>query len=320
MAVTTPPPRRPRSGYRTGLLLGIGAYGLWGLFPLFWPLLEPASPLEILADRFVWSFVFLALGMTVTRSWGRLRPGLAQRRNLALLLVAAILISVNWGVYIWAVNSGRVLESSLGYFINPLVVVLLGAFVFHERLRRLQWTAVGFAALAVTVLTVGFGGIPWIALVLALSWAGYGVVKKIVGMDPVASLTIETAYGTPIALAYLVWLQTQGTLVLGHSSTANTALLMLTGVVTAVPLVMFGGAANRIPLSTIGVLQYLTPTIQFIIGVTVAGEVMTVFQWVGFVIVWIALAVFTYDGVRHARRTRDGVPDEQGFDDVEAPV
>ena len=313
-------PAVPRSSYRVGLLLGIGAYGLWGLFPLFWPLLEPASALEILADRFVWSFVFLALVMTVTRSWSRLRPALSQRRNLALLVVATLLISLNWGVYIWAVNSGRVLEASLGYFINPLVVVLLGTLVFHEQLRRLQWTAVAVAAVAVAVLTAGFGGVPWIALVLAFSWAGYGVVKKIVGMDPIASLTIETAYATPIAVAYLVWLQVQGTLAFGHSSPGNTVLLMLTGVVTAVPLVMFGGAANRIPLSTIGVLQYLTPTIQFIIGITVAGEVMSTFQWIGFVVVWLALAVFTYDGVRHARRTRAGLPDEPGVDEVEAPV
>lgn len=313
-------PAAQRSSYRVGLLLGIGAYGLWGLFPLFWPLLEPASALEILADRFLWSFVFLALVITVTRSWSRIRPALSQRRNLLLLAVASLLIAVNWGVYIWAVNSGRVVEASLGYFINPLVVVLLGTLVFHEQLRRLQWTAVGVAAVAVVILTAGFGGVPWIALVLAFSWAGYGVVKKIVGMDPIASLTIETAYATPVAAVYLVWLQSQGSLVFGHSSTANTALLMLTGVVTAVPLVMFGGAANRIPLSTIGVLQYLTPTIQFIIGITVAGEVMSAFQWVGFAIVWIALAVFTFDGVRHARRTRAGLPDEPGVDDVEAPV
>jgi len=315
-----PTPASPRSAYRVGLLLGIGAYGLWGLFPLFWPLLEPASALEILADRFVWSFVFLALILTATRSWSRLRPALAQRRNLALLVVATVLITLNWGVYIWAVNSGRVVEASLGYFINPLVVVLLGTLVFKEHLRRLQWTAVGIAAVAVTVLTLGFGGEPWIALALAFSWAGYGVVKKTVGMDPIASLTIETAYATPFAALYLVWLQLQGTLAFGHSSPANTALLMLTGVVTAVPLVMFGGAANRIPLSTIGVLQYLTPVIQFVIGITVAGEQMSTFQWIGFVIVWAALIVFTYDGVRHARRTREGLPDEPGIDEVEAPV
>ncbi|HET7901542.1 MAG TPA: EamA family transporter RarD [Candidatus Nanopelagicales bacterium] len=313
-------PAAPRSAYRVGLLLGIGAYGLWGLFPLFWPLLEPASALEILADRFVWSFVFLALILTATRSWSRLRPALSQRRNLALLVVATVLISANWGVYIWAVNSGRVVEASLGYFINPLMVVLLGTLVFKEHLRRLQWTAVGIAAVAVTVLTLGFGGVPWIAFVLAVSWAGYGVVKKTVGMDPIASLTIETAYATPFAVLFLVWLQLQGTLAFGHSSPGNTVLLMLTGVVTAVPLVMFGGAANRIPLSTIGVLQYLTPTIQFVIGITVAGEQMSTFQWIGFVIVWAALIVFTYDGVRHARRTRAGLPDEPGVDEVEAPV
>lgn len=264
--------------------------------------------------------MFLALVMTVSRSWSRLRPALADRRALALLAVATGLIAANWGVYIWAVNDGQVVEASLGYFINPLVVVLLGTLVFKEHLRRLQLTAVGFAAVAVAVLTVGYGGIPWIALALAFSWAGYGVVKKKVGLDPVASLTIETAYATPLALAYLVWLQARGELVLFHSSPGNTVLLMLTGVVTAVPLVMFGGAANRIPLSTIGVLQYLTPVIQFVIGITIAGEAMSTSRWIGFALVWVALAVFTFDGVRHARRTAAGIPDEPGADDVAEPV
>lgn len=293
-----------KADLRLGLLLGIGAYALWGVFPLFFPLLEPASPLEILADRFVWSFVFLLLFMLVTRSWSRMRPLLADRRVMVMLIAATLLISVNWGVYIWAVNNGHVVEASLGYFINPLVVVLIGTLVLRERLRPLQWTAIGIAALAVVVLVVGYGAVPVIALALALSWAGYGLVKKLAAVDPIASLTVETAYGTPIAVAYLLWLASTGSLVFGHSSTGNTVLLMMTGVVTAVPLVLFGGAANRVPLSTIGVLQYLTPCIQFLIGITVFGESMPPARWIGFGIVWVALAVFTWDSLRHSRSQR----------------
>ena len=291
------------------------------MFPLYWPLLKPASPLEILADRFAWSFVFLGLFMTVTRSWGRLRETLADRRAMWLLLVASLLIGTNWGVYIWAVNTGHVLESALGYFINPLVFVLLGTFVLKERLRRLQWVAVGIAALAVLVLTVGVGTVPWIALTLAFSWSCYGLVKKLVGRDPLATLTIETAYVTPIAVAYLVWLQMTGALAFGHSSAGNTFLLMLTGVVTAVPLVMFGAAANRVPLSTLGVLQYLTPTIQFIIGITIVGEHIPLSQWIGFTIVWVALVVFIYDGLRYGGMSgRRFDPGDPSLDEVDEPV
>jgi chloramphenicol-sensitive protein RarD len=310
-----------RSGMGVGLLAGIGAYALWGLFPLFWPLLEPATPLEILADRFAWSFVFLALFITLTRSWGRLRATMADRRAMWLLLVATVLIATNWGVYIWAVNSGHVVESALGYFINPLVFVLMGTFVLGEKLRRLQWVAVVIAAVAVLVLTLGVGGVPWIALILAFSWSGYGLVKKVVGRDPIATLTIETAYATPLAVGYLVWLQMTGALVFGHSSAGNTALLALTGVVTAVPLVLFGVAANRVPLSTIGVLQYLTPSIQFIIGVTIAGEHMPPSRWIGFAIVWLALVVFIYDGLRYGGMSgRRFDPGDASLDEVDEPV
>lgn len=295
---------RERADLRLGLLLGIGAYTLWGLFPLYFPLLEPASPLEVLADRFVWSFVFLALIMTVTRSWSRMSEVLHNRRVMLMLIAATILISINWGVYIWAVNNDHVVEASLGYFINPLMVVLTGTLILGERLRPLQWTAVGIAALAVAVLTFGYGSVPWIALALAFSWAGYGLVKKLAGVDPIASLTVETAYGTPFALAFLVWLSTQGQLVFGHSSAGNTALLMMTGVVTAIPLVLFGAATNRVPLSTIGVLQYLTPTLQFLLGVTVFGEQMPPVRWIGFAIVWVALIVFTWDSLRARRASR----------------
>jgi chloramphenicol-sensitive protein RarD len=304
--MTEPPSaaEQERADLRLGLLLGIGAYSLWGLFPLYFPLLQPASPLEVLADRFVWSFVFLALIMTVTRSWSRMTAVLHNRRVMVMLIAATILISINWGVYIWAVNNDHVVEASLGYFINPLMVVLTGTLILGERLRPLQWTAVGIAALAVAVLTFGYGSVPYVALALAFSWAGYGLVKKLAGVDPIASLTVETAYGTPFALAFLAWLSTQGQLVFGHSSAGNTVLLMMTGVVTAIPLVLFGAATNRVPLSTIGVLQYLTPTLQFLLGVTVFGEQMPPVRWVGFAIVWIALIVFTWDSLRTSRASR----------------
>ncbi len=298
------PAEAARASHRLGLLFGIGAYTLWGLFPLYFPLLKPASPLEVLADRFVWSFVFLALIMTVTRSWSRMRAVLHDRRVMLMLIAATLLISVNWGVYIWAVNNDRVVEAALGYFINPLMVVLTGTLLLGERLRPLQWTAVGIAAVAVAVLTAGYGSVPWVALALAFSWAGYGLVKKLAGVDPVASLTVETAYGTPFALAFLLWLSTQGTLVFGHSSTGNTLLLMMTGVVTAIPLVLFGAATNRVPLSTIGVLQYLTPCLQFLLGILVFDEQMPASRWFGFGIVWLALVVFTWDSLRNGQANR----------------
>lgn len=306
---------------RVGLLFGIGAYSIWGFFPLYFPLLEPASALEILCERFVFSLLFMAIVLTVTRTWSRLRPVLRDRRAVLMLSGAAALISVNWGTYIWAVNSGNVVEASLGYFINPLVLVLMGVVLLGERLRPMQWTAVAIAALAVAVLTLGLGRLPWIGLVLAFSFAGYGLIKKLVAVDPQASLTIETAVASPFALAFLVHLQLTGALVLGHHSTSTSLLLVGTGVITAIPLLLFGGAANRIPLTTMGLLQYLTPIIQFVIGVWIDGETMPPARWAGFVIVWIALAVFSYDGLRQGSRNRTARRAvAAGVDEVEAPI
>ena len=289
---------------RLGLLFGIAAYGIWGFFPLYFPLLQPATPVEILSERFVFSLVFMAILLSVTRGWPKLRPVLARPRTVAMIFGAGVLIAVNWGVYIYGVNSDQVVEASLGYFINPLVTVLMGVLILGERLRRLQWTAVAIAAAAVVVLTIGYGKPPWIGLVLAFSFGGYGLIKKVAGVDPAASLTLETAFMTPFALGYLIYLQTQGTLVLFHDSTQVTLLLMGLGVVTAIPLLLFGGAANRVPLSTMGVLQYLTPIIQFSIGVWVFDEVMPPVRWAGFAIVWVALMVFSYDGLRQGRVNR----------------
>ena len=306
---------------RLGLLFGIGAYGIWGFFPLYFPLLEPASAVEILCERFVFSLLFMAIVLTLTRSWSRLRPVLRDGRSVLLLSLAAVLIGVNWGVYIWAVNDGNVVEASLGYFINPLVLVLIGVVFLGERLRTLQWVAVGLATMAVLVLTVGLGRLPWIALVLAFSFAGYGTIKKLVGADPLASLTIETAVASPFALAWLAHLQVTGSLVLGHTTTRTSVLLLGTGVITAIPLLLFGAAANRIPLTMMGLLQYLTPIIQFAIGVVVLGETMPPARWVGFVIVWAALVVFSYDGLRQGGRNRTARrAAADGLDEVEAPI
>lgn len=290
--------------HRAGLGYGVLAYLMWGLFPLYWPLLEPSGALEILANRFIWSLVFLAVLLTVTRRWRTLRPVLASRRRMVLLALAAVLVSINWGTYIWAVNADHVVETSLGYFINPLVSVLLGVAVLRERLRSLQWVAFGIASVAVAVLTVSYGRLPWIALVLAFSFGTYGLVKKLAGVDAVPSLTVETAYAFPVAVGFLVWLEVNGRASFGHVSPGHTLLMVGAGLVTALPLLAFGAAAIRIPLSTLGLLQYLAPVLQFLLGITLFGEAMPASRWVGFVIVWIALTVFSVDAVRNSRRQR----------------
>lgn len=306
--------------HRLGLIFGIAAYGLWGLFPLYWSRLEPATPLEILCDRFVWSLVFLVILMTLTRTWSRLRPVLASKRSMLLLAVASVLIGINWGLYIWAVANKHIVEGALGYFINPLVLVVVGTVFLGERLRTLQWVAVGLAVLAVVVTTFGYGRLPWIALILAFSFAGYGFIKKIAGVDPIASLTIEATYVSPLCIGYLLWLQSSNSLVFGHSSVKETLLLAGAGVVTAVPLLLFSGAAIRIPLSTMGLLQYLTPSIQFFLGIFLMNEHMSPVLLTGFLIVWAALALFTFDSLRNGQRNRTMRNTQSMDDDVEAPI
>jgi chloramphenicol-sensitive protein RarD len=306
--------------HRLGLIFGFAAYGLWGLFPLYWSRLAPATPLEILCDRFVWSLVFLVLLMSATRTWGRLRPVLTSGRSLLLLAAASLLIGINWGLYIWAVTNEHVVEGALGYFINPLVLVVVGTVFLGEKLRRLQWFAIALAVLAVVVTTIGYGRLPWVALVLAFSFAGYGVIKKVADVDPIASLTIETAYATPFCVAYLVWLASQGSLVFGHSTVQESLLLAGAGVVTAIPLLLFNAAAIRIPLSTMGLLQYLTPSIQFFLGIFLLKEPMSPILLTGFLIVWAALALFTFDSLRHGQRTRAVRNAHTIADDVEAPI
>ncbi|MFF2661249.1 EamA family transporter RarD [Kitasatospora sp. NPDC058032] len=295
-----------------GLWYGFAAYGMWGLFPLFWPLLEPGAADDILANRMVWSLVAVVLLLIVQRHWGWIRPLLRQPRRLAMLGAAATVISVNWGVYIWGVNAGHVVETSLGYFINPLVTIAFGVLVLKERLRTAQWAAVGIGVLAVAVLTIGYGRLPWIALTLAFSFATYGLLKKTVGLSGLESLAAETAFLFPFALGYLVYLQVSGRGTFGHTvpgeyGWGHTGLLVLSGVITAVPLLLFGAAAVRVPLSVLGLLQYLAPVFQFLIGIAVFHESMPPARWAGFALVWVALALLTWDALRRVRADRAAV-------------
>ncbi len=272
------------------------------MFPLYFPLLVPAGPVEILGHRVVWSLVFLTGVLLIRRRWAWVRSLVRDRRRMLLLLVASTVIAVNWGVYIWAVNTGHVIEASLGYFINPLVTVLIGIVAFRERLRPAQWSAVSLGLLAVLVLTAGYGRVPWVGLVLAVSFATYGVVKKVVGMPAVESLSVEAVVLILPSLLYLGWLEANGQAAFGHEGPGHLALMAGLGVITAVPLLLFGAAAPRVPLSTLGLLQYITPVMQFALGVVVFNEQLTPLRIAGFTLVWLALVVFSIDGVRNARR------------------
>ncbi|HEX6148240.1 EamA family transporter RarD [Nocardioides sp.] len=287
---------------RRGFGYGVAAYGLWGIFPLYWPLLEPAGAIEILAHRILWSLLTVVLVVLLLRRTAAVRAVFADRRARLILLGAAAVISVNWGGYIWGVNNDRVVETSLGYFINPLVTVLMGVVVLGERLRRLQWLAVGLAAVAVVVLTVDYGRPPWIALLLAFSFATYGLSKKQAGVDAVESLAVETIYIAPVAAAYVGWLAWQGSSSFGTEGLGHAALFTTTGIVTVIPLLCFGAAAIRVSMVTIGLLQYIAPILQFGIGVLVYHEPMPASRWIGFFLVWVALVVFTYEAATHLRR------------------
>lgn len=289
---------------RRGYIFGFLAYVAWGFFPLYWKLLKPAGALEILAHRIVWSAVFVTLLLVAMRNW-RFLAVLARRpRTLAGIALAATVIAINWGMYIYGVNSSHVVETSLGYFINPLVTVLLGVVVLRERLRAAQWTAIGIGAGAVVVLTVDYGRPPWIALILAASFGLYGLVKKSLALPAAEGLFVESLALILPALVYLGWLVARDRSTFGHVSTLQTTMMVLAGAVTAIPLLLFAGAANRIPLTGLGLLQYLTPTLQLGCGVLIYHEPMPPAQLAGFALVWLALVVFTWDGIRNARRTR----------------
>lgn len=287
---------------RRGLIFGATAYTLWGTFPLYWTLLEPGGAIEILAHRIVWSVLTMVMILVLARRVGHVRALLRDRRRLLLICCAAVVITVNWGGYIWGVNNGRVVETSLGYFINPLVTVLMGVLVLGERLRRLQWVAMTIAFVAVVVLTLDYGRPPWVALLLAFSFGTYGLLKKQAGVGAVESITVETMVIAPFAAAYIGWLVVAGQSSFGTNGIGHALLLTTTGIITAVPLMLFGAAAIRVSMVSLGLLQYLAPTIQFALGLLVFREDMPASRWIGFGLVWVALVMFTVEAVNHRRR------------------
>ncbi len=293
-----------RSAARTGLLFGLGAYGSWGLFPAFFPLLKPAGAFEVLAHRIVWTLVFM-VGVLLVAGLGReLRR--IDGRTWLLLAAASALVSANWVIYIFAVNNGHVVDAALGYFINPLVSVALGVIIFGERLNRAQGLALAVATIAVVVLAVEVGALPWIAFGLAFSFGLYGLVKKIVPTDPRVSVGVESALAAPFALAYIVVAAVGGHGNFLGQGAGHVALTVLCGPITAIPLLLFAAAAQRLPLVTLGLLQYLTPAMQMTWGVVVGHEPMPPARWLGFALIWVALAVFTVDAVARSRRGAAG--------------
>ncbi|HEV7205262.1 MAG TPA: EamA family transporter RarD [Jatrophihabitans sp.] len=286
---------------RRGLAFGTAAYFMWGMFPLYFPLLRPAGTVEILASRMAWSLVVVIVLLQFGSGFRGVRAVLRDRRRFGTLTAAAVLISVNWGVYIYGVNSGHVVETSLGYFINPLFTIILGVVVLGERLRPAQWVAVGIGVVAVLVIAIDYGRPPWIALILAFSFGLYGFAKKQVGVGATDSLAIETGVLFVPAVVALIVVAAQGDLVFG-TRLPTSLLLAGSGLVTAVPLIFFAAGASRLPLSIMGLLQYLTPSLQFAVGVGIRHESTPAAELAGFVLVWIALAVLSVDGLRHQRR------------------
>ena len=283
-----------------GLLFGVSAYTLWGLFPIYWPLLKPANPLEIVSHRAVWTLVFCFIILALTKTLKSTLSLLKNPKIVAGLFLSSILISINWIIYIYAANNEHVIEASLGYYINPIVVIATGVIVLKEKMRPLQWLAVGIATLGVAVLTIDYGRLPWIALGLALSWGSYGLVKKQLGLGALEGLSIETLLSSGFYLGYLIWLGNRGE---GHFTYSLTLTLLLIGggAVTAIPLLLFNGSTNRLPLTLVGLLQYITPTIQFCIGVWYYHEDMPTARWVGFFIIWVALMSLAIDLIKSGR-------------------
>ncbi|WP_448258147.1 EamA family transporter RarD [Microbacterium aurum] len=291
---------------RLGGIYAFAAYFLWGFMPLYFLLLAPIGPWEIVVWRILFSLLFCAILLTVTRTWGKLLAILRDRRLVFWTIVAGLLIYVNWQVFLIGILTGHVIEGSLGYFINPIVTVLLGVLVLKERLRIAQWVAIGFAALAVIVIIVAYGSFPWIALTLAASFGTYGLVKKQIGprVDAVSGLTLESLWLTPIAVIQLIVVASTTGLVWGTQGAWHTALVPLAGVITAVPLLLFAAGARRVPLVLIGLMQFIAPIMQFITGAWIMQEPMPLERWIGFGLVWIALIVLSADSLISARRTR----------------
>lgn len=290
----------------SGLAFALGAYFLWGLFPLYWKPLSHIPPMEILAHRMVWAALFLIALLTVQKNWSWLPKALASPRTVALFALSSVMLSGNWLTYIWAVASGHVLESSLGYFITPLINIILGRLVLGERLRPVQGLAVGLAFAGVAWLTFTVGSLPWIALVLALSFGVYGLLRKTAHLGSIEGLSLESLLMLLPAAGYLVWLELAGRAHLGHDSTMVNTMLLASGAVTAIPLLLFGAGARRLTLATLGVVQYISPTLQFLLGVFLYHEPFDAHRLIGFVLIWLALAVYSAEGLARSwlRRTQ----------------
>lgn len=299
-------PAPEQSTQRAGVVMAAAAYLLWGALPLYFLLLAPASANEIVAWRIIFSLAFWVILISATRGWGALRALLRQPRINATMALAAIFIFINWQVYVFAALHNEVIEASLGYFINPIVTVLLGVFLLRERLRPAQWIAVGISAVAVVVLAVNYGALPWIALALAFSFGLYGLIKKRIGprVDALSGLTVETAWLLPVAFGQLLLVGAGAGLTIGTAGASHTVLLVSLGVVTGVPLLLFAAAARRLPLIVLGLVQYITPLLQFMVGAFLLGEAMPPARWIGFGLVWLALAILSADVLLAGRRAR----------------
>jgi chloramphenicol-sensitive protein RarD len=300
------PPAPPPSS-RAGLLFAVGAYVLWGFLPVYFLLLPPSGPFEVVAFRVIMSLVFSALLLTVTRGWRPFVALLRDRRTVLLMLAAAVAIYINWQTFVFGALTGHVIESSLGYFINPIVTVLLGVLVLRERVRLPQWIALGIAAIAILVIAIGYGTVPWIALILAFSFGFYGLVKRVVGpkVDAIGGLTLETAWLTPVAAVQLVLVAVLGGgIQFGQHGLGHTVAMLCAGVATTVPLLLFAAGARRLPLVALGMTQFLAPVLQFFFGWLVLHEAMPLERWIGFGLVWVALVVLMTDMIVAGRPPR----------------
>lgn len=287
-----------------GFWAAVSAFTIWGLLPLYLKLLTGISAIQITAHRLVWGCLFTTAWIVLSGQWSTIRSALANPRSRMYLCASSLLISCNWIIYAWAITNGHVIESSLGYFINPLLNILLGVFVLSERLNKAQWIAVAVAATGVIYLTVTAGRPPWIALGLAATFGFYGLLRKLVTVDALPGLTTETLLAVPFAVMFLLWCESNGTGVLGHVSILQHAVLVLSGPISAIPLVLFAYGARRIPYSTVGILQYIGPTLQFLCGLVLFHEPFGGTRAIGFVLIWTALAIYATDGIRRSRTSR----------------
>ena len=293
-----------RREFRHGIACALGAYGLWGVFPVYFKWLESVPAFEVLLHRVVWSVVFLLILVTMGKRWGAVMGVLRNKRMLGMLCLSSLMIAGNWLVFIWAVANGRILETSLGYFLNPLISIFMGMVFLSERLRPAQWAALALAGVGVVMQVVLFGSLPWVALALALTFGFYGLLRKQIAVDSILGLFVETLLLLPFALVGMVWFAQAGTLHFGNQGWHLDVLLALCGVVTSVPLLLFAGGARRLPLMMMGLLQYLGPTISFTLAVVVYGEHMDEGRLMTFVIIWAALAIFTLEGLQQRRRRK----------------